>query len=181
MTKIVKFAEHIIKRNIYSFHTSTIQKIHPLVETWPSYARQNLSKIRRPCPSIGQFIDKSVSYAFAWRSTRLMSWSICPCLLSLFLPSSLYLTFRGVRYPIKESKGVFLVTTKNMFVPIERVYSVNTYSWISLSHKGLSEVNEQAHERSKWAKQALRCGASERSERSERCERTNVESDRVAR
>ena len=48
--------------------------------------------------------------------------------------------------------------TKNAFVLVERIYSINTYLWISLSHEGMSEV----------------------SERSERCEWTNVASDRVA-
>ena len=50
--------------------------------------------------------------------------------------------------------GVFLLTTKNVFVPVKRVYSVNTYLRISLFHKGVSEVSERAHEWSEGAKQA---------------------------
>ena len=34
---------------------------------------------------------------------------------------------------------MFLVKVKYAFVAIERVYSVNTYSGISLSHEGVSE------------------------------------------
>ena len=67
-------------------------------------------------------------------------------------------------------QGVFLVMTKNAFVPDECVYSVNTYS---LSPQGVSKVSERAPEQSKQAKRAYRsqcCGASER------CERTNVTS-----
>ena len=41
-------------------------------------------------------------------------------------------------------KGVFLVMTKNAFLPVKRVYSVNTYLRITLSHEGVSEASEQA-------------------------------------
>ena len=41
------------------------------------------------------------------------------------------------------SLGVFLLTTKNAFVPMKCVYSVNTF------HEGVREVSERAHERSK--------------------------------
>ena len=34
----------------------------------------------------------------------------------------------------KTSKGVFLVKMKNAFVPVERVYGVNTYSRISTEY-----------------------------------------------
>ena len=34
--------------------------------------------------------------------------------------------------------GVLLLTTKNAFVPVKRVYSVNTYEF-QLSHEGVSE------------------------------------------
>ena len=70
------------------------------------------------------------------------------------------------------SKGVFLVSVKNAFVPVKRDNSVNTYSRISTVSEPVNGVSERS-ERSK----AERCGASERSER---CERTNVASDRVA-
>ena len=61
------------------------------------------------------------------------------------------------------NRGVFLVTTKNAFVPIECVYSVNTYSRSSI----VSQGSEQAHEQSTLGKQAegseqsvaVRCGA----------------------
>ena len=43
---------------------------------------------------------------------------------------------------------VFLVRTKNAFVPIERVYSVNTFLLISLSHQGVSAEREPACQRS---------------------------------
>ena len=49
---------------------------------------------------------------------------------------------------------MFLVKMKNAFVPIEQIYSVNTYLGISLSHKGVSEVSEPVN------------GASEQSEQS---------------
>ena len=62
-------------------------------------------------------------------------------------------------------EGLFLV---------ERVHSVNTYVF-QLSHKGVSKVSERARERSKRAKWAKRCGASERIERGER---TNKRSER---
>ena len=38
------------------------------------------------------------------------------------------------------TEGVFQVTTKNAVVPIELIYSVNTYLGISLSHEGVREV-----------------------------------------
>ena len=44
--------------------------------------------------------------------------------------------------------GVYPVKTKNVVVPIECVYNVNTWSLIPLSHEAVSEVSEQAHERS---------------------------------
>ena len=44
--------------------------------------------------------------------------------------------------------GVFLVSAKNAFVPVERDDSVNTY------HEGESEVSERAREWSERAKQA---------------------------
>ena len=46
--------------------------------------------------------------------------------------------------------GVFLVKTKNVFVPVKRVYSVNTYSRISTVSRG-SEGSEQARELSERA------------------------------
>ena len=52
-----------------------------------------------------------------------------------------------------EFEGRFLLTTQNAVVPIERIYSVNTYLLISLSHEGVSEVSERAHE---WSKQVKR-------------------------
>ena len=66
--------------------------------------------------------------------------------------------------------------TKNAFDQIERIYSVNTYLRISLSHEGVREVSERARERSQRS-EVERCGASERREG----ERTNVASDRLAR
>ena len=55
-------------------------------------------------------------------------------------------------------KRFWLVMTKNAFVPVERVYNMNANLWISLSHKGVSEMSKQAYERSKGAEpsQALR-------------------------
>ena len=61
-----------------------------------------------------------------------------------------------VRDVIHTAQGVFLVTTKNAFVPVERVYSVNTYLRNSLSHEGVSEVSERARERSERAKRVKR-------------------------
>ena len=60
---------------------------------------------------------------------------------------------------------MFLVKMKNAFVPIERVYMVNTYLGISLSHEGVSEVSERARERSERRElyKAERCVVSERS------------------
>ena len=46
------------------------------------------------------------------------------------------------------TEGVFLGTTKNAFIPIERVYSVNTYVWILLFCKGVSEVSARDREQS---------------------------------
>ena len=69
--------------------------------------------------------------------------------------------------------GVFLVKMKNAFVPIERVNSMNTYSRISQSHKGVSKVSERAHECSERS-EAECCVESEWTER---CERA---SDQVA-
>ena len=83
------------------------------------------------------------------------------------------------------SKGVFFVTTANAILPVDRDYSMNTYSWISTVPEG-SEQSEwaspwmkQASDASDWSEcsKAERCGASERSER---CEWTNIVSDRVA-
>ena len=54
--------------------------------------------------------------------------------------------------------------TKNAFDQIERIYSVNTYLRISLSHEGVREVSERARERSQRS-EVERCGASERRER----------------
>ena len=100
------------------------------------------------------------------------------------------------------SLGVLLVKMKNVFVPVKRVHSVNTYSWISTIPQGsersewVSPWMEQASEvsgalQSEWAEwvrkfvygvskqsqhcEAERCGASERSER---CERANERSER---
>ena len=89
-----------------------------------------------------------------------------------------YPTNRSTNQPTDTASytlGVFLVMTKNAFVPVKRDNSVNTYSRISTVPRG--------SERSEWASpwmersEAERCGASERSER---CERTNVARDRVA-
>ena len=55
--------------------------------------------------------------------------------------------------------GVFLVTTTNAYIPVNRIFSVNTYSWISIVHEGVSEVKERAHEWSKQAKWAELSGA----------------------
>ena len=49
--------------------------------------------------------------------------------------------------------GVFLVTTKNAFLPVKFVYSMNTYSWISMVPRG-SEQSERARERSEREKRA---------------------------
>ena len=53
---------------------------------------------------------------------------------------------------------MFLVKMKNAFVPISRVFRVNTYSRISTvpqleGYKGVSEVSERALERSERAEQ----------------------------
>ena len=58
--------------------------------------------------------------------------------------------------------SVFLVKKNNAFVPVKRVYSVNTYLWISLSHKGVSKPENRASELSENS-EAERCVASERS------------------
>ena len=49
---------------------------------------------------------------------------------------------------MNKTKGVFLLTTINAIAPVKRVFSVNTYLRISLSHEGVSEVSERAGERS---------------------------------
>ena len=49
---------------------------------------------------------------------------------------------------------MFLVTTKNAFVPVDSVNNVN--SEFQLSHKGVSEVSEQARGQGEQAKQAKR-------------------------
>ena len=54
--------------------------------------------------------------------------------------------------PMPNTQGMFLLLTKNVFVPVKRVFSVNTYLWIQLSHKGVGEVSEQAREQSEQAK-----------------------------
>ena len=62
-------------------------------------------------------------------------------------------------------QGVFPVKLKNASVPVEPVYSMNTYLGISLSQRGVSEVNERAPKRSKRAKRSATkwvSGASER-------------------
>ena len=60
--------------------------------------------------------------------------------------------------------------------PVNRIYRVNTNSWISTVPQG-SEQSEWVSERSKRSK-AERGGVSKRNER---CEQTNVANDRVAR
>ena len=78
----------------------------------------------------------------------------------------------------RHGKGVFLVKMKNAFVPIERVYSMNTYSRISTVPRGsersewASWWTEGASKRSEQS-EAEHCGASEWSER---CDQTNVAS-----
>ena len=63
------------------------------------------------------------------------------------------------------AEGVFLVMTKNAFLP---AFSAWTHiQEFQRSHEGVSEVSERVEH-------------SRASERSERCERTNVASDRVA-
>ena len=47
------------------------------------------------------------------------------------------------------NEGVFLVTMQNAFVPVERIYSVNTFSRISTvprGTEGVKEVSERACE-----------------------------------
>ena len=44
---------------------------------------------------------------------------------SRFIPRTTCLF--NTRFEVKEKKGVFLVTTKNVNVPVECVYSVNTH------------------------------------------------------
>ena len=64
--------------------------------------------------------------------------------------------------PRKEmTEGVFLVSTKNAFVLVERVYNVNTYEF-QLSHKRESKVSERASERSEYSGANKWSGASER-------------------
>ena len=48
---------------------------------------------------------------------------------------------RNAQRSASQSKGVFLVKMKNVFVPVKRVYSVNTYSRISTVPRG-SEGSE---------------------------------------
>ena len=63
---------------------------------------------------------------------------------------------------------MFLLTTKNAFVPVKHVYSVNTYSRIStVPREGVGEVSELAQERSERseASVAKRSGVSGASER----------------
>ena len=55
-----------------------------------------------------------------------------------------------------EWMGVFLLTTKNVFVPVKCVYSVYTYSWIS-TIPWESEQSEWASPWLEWANQAS-CG-----------------------
>ena len=91
-----------------------------------------------------------------------------------------------------KNEGVFLVKMKNAFVLDERVFSVNTFLWISTVPWGSEQSKwaslwlERAHERSKPVN-----GGSKGSERSEverwrvsewseQCERMNIVSDRVA-
>ena len=57
--------------------------------------------------------------------------------------------------------GVFLVTTKNAFLPVKHIYSVNTYEF-QPSHEGVSEVSERARERSAAERVSGVSGASER-------------------
>ena len=62
----------------------------------------------------------------------------------------------------KWCSGMFLLTTKNMFIPVERVYNVNPYSWSSTvsqrseQSEWVSEpvigASEPVDEASKWAK-----------------------------
>ena len=47
----------------------------------------------------------------------------------------------GSERPDLRSERPFLVTTKNAFLPIKRIYSVNTYEFLQ-SHEGVSEVSE---------------------------------------
>ena len=51
-------------------------------------------------------------------------------LVSLFLELSFISVQKGKKtIKVKhQNKGVFLVKTKNAFLPVKRVYSVNTYS-----------------------------------------------------
>ena len=53
--------------------------------------------------------------------------------------------------------AVFLLTTKNAFDPVKRVYSVNIYiREFQLSHEGMSKVSERAGERGAYRSGALR-------------------------
>ena len=61
----------------------------------------------------------------------------------------------GDRARFSGHSGCVSSDDQNAFVPIQRVYSVNTCLLISLSHKG---VNERAYE---WSKQAKRSAAAQ--------------------
>ena len=70
-------------------------------------------------------------------------------------------------------EGVILVKSNNAFVPIERIYVVNTFMNFTVPWK--SERSEWAGQWMEQASKAERCGISEWSEV------TNVASDQVAR
>ena len=70
--------------------------------------------------------------------------------------------------------GVFLVKVKHAFVAIERVYSMNTYSGISLSHEGVSELVNGASKRSKRSAAERVSGVSGASERVARSKRDRL-------
>ena len=57
---------------------------------------------------------------------------------------------------------MFLLTTKNAFLTVKRVYSMNTYEF-QWSHEGVSEVSEQACE---WSEQASKPSGAKQAEQS---------------
>ena len=72
---------------------------------------------------------------------------------------------------------------KNVFEPVKRDYSMNTYSWISTVLGG-SGRSEWASPWMDWASEQSERIEAERcrvSEQSERCKQTNIVSDQVAR
>ena len=60
-----------------------------------------------------------------------------------------HLENHGKKSVLVKSEGVFLVKMKNVFVPIEHVYSMNTYLCIQLSHEGVSERSREQSEQAK--------------------------------